>query len=145
MRKLAYLAIFLLIGLVILVTLGITNYAGIGDAIGGFMRSSVIAPIRNFFVNGWLFIGTSGWYIAAAIVGIGMFWIPFYYIVLKGLFWNNLVQQKLLHKTATSKPLYQSTPSATIPITTSLQSAPRQTAPQAAPQTTPQEQKEKTS
>jgi hypothetical protein len=126
MRKLAWLAIVLFGLFVVLLTLGITNYAGIGDAIGGFMQSSVIAPVRNFAVDSWLFIGTSGWYILAAIVGIGMIWIPFYYVVIKGLFWNKLVQEKMLHHTAATAPTYQSAPAATIPVT-NLQSSPTQT------------------
>ena len=125
MRKLAYVAIFLLIALVILITLGATNYAGVGDTLGGFMHTSLIAPVRNFIVGTWLFIGTSGWYILAAVVGIGLFWIPFYFIVIKGLFWNKLIQEKLLHKAAESAPLYQSAPSAVIPVT-ELQSRPTQ-------------------
>jgi hypothetical protein len=127
MRKLAYVAIILLVFFVVLITLGITNYAGVGETLGGFMHNSVVAPARNFIVNSWLFIGTSGWYILAAVVGIGMFWIPFYFIVLKGLFWDKLIQQKLLHNTATAAPTYQSAPVATIPVT-NLQSSPTQTA-----------------
>jgi hypothetical protein len=126
MRKIAYLAIILLVCFVILITLGVTNYYGIGDTLGGFMQSSVIAPVRNFIVDGWLFIGTSGWYILAAVVAIGMFWIPFYAIVIKGLFWNKLIQQKVLHNTPSATPQYQSAPTTTIPIT-GLQSSPSQT------------------
>ena len=133
MRKLAYVAIIILIALVILITLGATNYAGVGDTLGGFMHTSLIAPVRNFIVGTWLFIGTSGWYILAAVVGIGLFWIPFYFIVIKGLFWDNLIQKKLLHHTATQAQSYQSAPTSTIPIT-GLQSSPSQTPVQAPPE-----------
>lgn len=135
MRKLAWLAIILLIFFVVFLTLGLTNYMGVGESVGGFMHGSIIAPIRNFIVDGWLFIGTSGWYILATVVVIGMCWIPFYYIVIKGFFWNTVIQQKVLHNTPQTAPAYQSAPQAAIPIT-GLQSSPSQ-------QTTPAPEQEK--
>ena len=98
MRKLAWLALILFVVIVIVATLGAVNYAGIGDAIGGFMQNSLILPIRNFFVDGWNFIGTSGWYIVVAFLAISVFgavfWVPVFYHI----FIQKGIQQKLLHK-----------------------------------------------
>ena len=99
MRKLAWLALIIFIVIVVVATLGAVNYAGIGVAIGGFMQNTFILPIRNFFVNVWNTIGTSGWYIVLATLGISLigavFWVPIAY----NLLWKKGFMEKVLHKT----------------------------------------------
>ena len=123
MRKLAWLAIAVFTILIIVATLGAVNYANIGDTLGGFMQNTMVLPIRNFFVNLWNTIGTSGWYIVVATLVISLvgaaFWVPIAY----NLFWKKAVMQKLLHRTPQTAPAYQSSPTTTIPVT-QLQSAP---------------------
>lgn len=125
MKKLAWLALIIFIFLVVFITLGATNYMGIGDTIGTTLHESFLNPARNYIVNTWLFIGTSGWYILGAIVGIGLIWVPVWAIVIKGLFWNKLIQQKILHRDpqGASNGGFQNAPSNVIPIT-GMQSTP---------------------
>lgn len=126
MRTLAWFLLILLIAATVLITLGATNYVGIGDAIGTSMQSSVIAPTRNWVVATWLFIGTSGWYILATLLGISIVGGIFMTIIVYGLFWQKLIQQKLLHKITPEVPLasMQRTTTTTItppePATTSI-------------------------
>lgn len=126
MRTLAWFLLILLIAATVLITLGATNYVGIGDAIGTSMQSSVIAPTRNWVVTTWLFIGTSGWYILATLLGISIVGGIFMTIIVYGLFWQKLIQQKLLHKITPEVPLasMQRTTTTTItppePATTSI-------------------------
>jgi len=125
-KSVAILAVVLLILIVVVVTLGAINYAGIGDTLGGFFGNSIAAPIRNFFVDSWNFIGTSGWYILAAGIGLTLFgaffWIP--------VVWNLGVQkglkEKVLHKAPKQAPAFQSQPDVAIPIS-GLQNKPTPT------------------
>ena len=127
-KTISILMIIALIAAVALIVLGATNYAGIGDAIGDTMSNSVVAPMRNFFVDGWISIGTSGWYILAATVTIAIFGGFFMVFIVYGLFWQKGIQGKLLHKdtSAPKEAWQQERPSTTIPMTPDLQSRPTQ-------------------
>ena len=114
-RKLAILALILLIDGTIVITLGATNYMGFGEYVGGAIQNSVATPIRNFIVEKWLVIGTSGWYILATVVGISVVGGLFMIVIIYGLVWQKLIQQKLLGKTVqpakiTSQPAPAPTP-----------------------------------
>jgi len=114
-RKLAILALILLIVGTIVITLGATNYMGFGEYVGGAIQNSVVAPIRNFIVEKWLLIGTNGWYILATVFGISIISAVFWVSIAYGLFWKKLIQQKLLGKTVqpakiTSQPAPAPTP-----------------------------------
>jgi hypothetical protein len=123
MRKLAWLAFFIFLALFTIAILGAINYAGIGDAIGGFTQNTLVLPVRNFFVDGWNFIGQSGWYIAVAVLAISafgaVFWVPIAY----NIFIKKGIQEKLLHRTGATSAPYQNQPSATLPVS-GLQSTP---------------------
>lgn len=102
MRKLAILGLILFTIGVIIITLGITNYGGVGTWLGDLVHGSILQPARNFIVDKWLIIGTSGWYILATALGISIIGGLFMVFIAYGLFWQKLIQQKILHKTITS-------------------------------------------
>ena len=102
MRKLAIFALILLIVATIVITLGATNYGGFGDMVGNAMQTSFVMPIRNWVVNTWILIGSSGWYILAAVLTISIVGGLVMVVIVYGLFWQKLIQQKLLKKTAES-------------------------------------------
>jgi len=119
-RKLAIFALVLLIVATIVITLGATNYAGFGDTVGSAMQTSFIMPMRNWVVSTWLVIGSSGWYILAAILTISVVGGLFMVAIVYGLFWQKLIQGKVLHKTTQPKILgYQHAPTPSLPQTTS--------------------------
>jgi len=124
MKKLAWLALAVFVILVVFITLGAVNYAGIGEATGSFMQNSFISPIRNYIVNAWLFLGTSGWYIAGAFIAISVFGAVFWVPIAYNLLWKKAISQKLLHRTPTVATPYQNAPSNPIPVTPPLQSEP---------------------
>lgn len=119
MRKLAILMFILLIAATIIVTLGATNYAGFGTWLGDSVHGSVLQPSRNFIVDNWLLIGSSGWYILAAVLSISIIGGLFLVFIVYGLFWHKLIQQKILHKTLPS-----STPLAPMQRTTTTNLSP---------------------
>lgn len=134
MRKLAILGLILLIVGTIVITLGITNYGGVGTWLGDLVHGSIMQPARNFIVDQWLFIGTSGWYILAAGLGISIIGGLFMVFIMYGLFWQKLIQQKILHKTTTSThidTIKQPAPAPT-PMPLVQNEQPKQEAPQEA-------------
>jgi hypothetical protein len=124
MRKLAWLLFIIFCVILVVATLGAINYAGIGDAIGGFTQNSLVLPIRNFFVDGWNFIGTSGWYIAVAFLAISVFGAVFWVPIVYNIFIKKGINEKILHRTPVTG--YQNQPSTTLPVT-GLQSTPTTT------------------
>lgn len=123
MKKLAWIALILLIVGVVVVTLGATNYGGFGTAMGDAFNNSFALPIRNWAIDTWLFIGQSGWYILAATLTISILGGFFMVFIVYGLFWKKGIQERLLHRTSHVAPTYQSQPSTVIPVT-NLQSTP---------------------
>jgi len=82
--------------------LGVTNYGGFGDMVGNAMQTSFVMPIRNWVVNTWVVIGSSGWYILVTVLTISVVGGLVMVVIVYGLFWQKLIQQKLLKKTAES-------------------------------------------
>jgi len=99
MRKLAILAVILLIIATVLVTVSVFNVGGFRDAAGSAIEGTVLAPIRAWSINTWLFLGTNFTYIAAATLTIAVVGGLFMVFIVYGLFWKKLIQQKILHKT----------------------------------------------
>lgn len=120
MRKLAILAITLLVGLVVVVTLAAINYGGVRDTLYNGIQGTILQPAHDWAVNTWFAIGNLGFtYIAAATLGIMIFGGLFMTVIVYGLVWQRLIQQKLLHKTAeTVAPLasMQRTTSTELPV-----------------------------
>jgi len=104
-RKLAIFLVGLLIASVVLITLGATDYAGIGTWFGNQMHQSVLSPARNWVVNTWALIGSSGWYILAAVLTISVVGGLVMVVIVYGLFWQKIIQQKILKKTPGSTPI----------------------------------------
>jgi len=102
-RKLAVLGLIILILSVVLTTLAVVNYAGFRDSAYAAIQDTAIQPIHDWIVDSWVGIGAAGFtYIAAAILGIGIGGGLFLVFIIYGLFWQKLIQGKLLHKTPTS-------------------------------------------
>jgi len=129
MRKLAWFLLILLVVATVVITLGITNYAGIGTSLGGILHNSILNPTRNFIVDKWLFIGTSGWYILATVLGIGIVGGLFLIFIAYGLFWQKLVQEKIRHKTTQPAKTAPSSQPAPAPTPLPLPTAPNETVP----------------
>ena len=112
------------------IILGITNYAGIGDAVGGFMQNSIGSPIRTWAFDVYASIGTSGWYMLLSFMVISIFgaffWIPIFY----NIFLKKGLGEKVLHRTPSVQPNYQNQPDTTTIPVTNLQSQPAATDPQ---------------
>lgn len=105
MRALAIFGLIILIAAVVLVTLAAVNYMGFRDTVYDLLQNTVLMPIHDFIVNGWIQIGNMGFtYIAAAILGIAVGGGLFLTFIVYGLFWHKLIQQKL-HKTVPTAPI----------------------------------------
>ena len=124
MKAISYILIIGFLALFALAILGLTNYAGIGDSLGGFMQTSLMLPLRDTGVGGWNYFGTSGWLVIIGFLIISLFGAAFWVPVFYGLFLKKGLYEKVLHKTSTVQPTFQNQPqSTTIPLT-NLQSQP---------------------
>jgi asparagine N-glycosylation enzyme membrane subunit Stt3 len=103
MRKLAILGLIILIALVVLVTLASINFMGIRDTIYGAIQGTILQPGHDWIVNSWIQIGALGFtYIAAASLALAIGGGLIMVFIVYGLFWQKLIQGKILHKTAPS-------------------------------------------
>lgn len=103
MRKLAIFGLILLILVVVVVTLAVVNYAGFRDSSYTAIQGTILQPAHDWIVDMWVGVGTAGFtYIAAAILVIGVGGGLFLTLIVYGLFWQKLIQGKLLHKTVPS-------------------------------------------
>jgi len=109
MRKLAVFGLIILILSVVAVTLAVVNYMGFRDSAYAAIQDTFLQPGHDWIVNSWVGIGAAGFtYIAAAILGIGIGGGLFLVFIIYGLFWQKLIQGKLLHKTTPTQSLKSS-------------------------------------
>jgi hypothetical protein len=136
MRKLAILAVILLIVATVLVTISVFNVGGFRDAAGGAIEGTILAPFRTGAINLWLAAGANFTYVAAATLIISVVGGLFLVFIIYGLFWKKLIQQKLLHKTP--QPTDGPAPLQSSMSTQISASEPMQTKPAAVATPTPQ-------
>ena len=120
MRKFAILGLISLIFLVVLVTLAAIDFAGIRTTIYGAIQGTILQPGHDWIVNSWNQIGALGFtYIAATILGVAIGGGLIMVFIVYGLFWQKLIQGKILHKTVPS-----TTPLASMQRTTTTNLSP---------------------
>ena len=128
MKKLAWLALGILVFLAVFITTVIVN-EDIRVALGEAIDGSVVEPGVDFIETSFIGIGTSGfWYIAAYTLVQWILGCFIGVVIVYGLLYKKVWQEKIKHISTAKEtaPAFQNQPSKTIPIT-GLQNEPTPT------------------